>query len=279
MWRDPSPDLVIPPRMVSMLRALHVALKIVQAVLLFIFWTCIEKYEERIFDFEALLLITDVYRISRDRHNSILLLCLILGVVYIVFETKWFFVSVLAMTVSSLFFEPVDMFYFYMLMKSFSDVIAFIISRKHVSLLRTHMTSRFTDILWLMRTLMFQLKYSLNNYESHSVEDLLLVPLFIFHSFIFYTRSYTPTYFCYALDITFIWMFLKSSTHPRRGSLLTMNVHVHHWLKIRTRLKYAIIDDFNVVYSSWNIWYAWIFNKNILVFLRLASIYIFIHLL
>lgn len=250
IWRDPAPNAAIPPEMITVRRALHVFLKMAQAVSLFIFWTYIEKDEERIVDFEALLFITDLYRTSLDRHASILFLCLILGVVHMVFKTKWFFGSVLAMTISSLFLVPVDMFYYYMLMKSLSDVVVFIMSRKNIPLFRTHMTSRFTDFLWLVRTLMFQLRYSWDNYGSHTVEDLLLAPLFVFHIFIFCTRSYTSTYFCYAIDVTLVWMFLKSSSRPRRRNLLTMNVRALRWLYIRTCLKYATIDDFIFVYSS-----------------------------
>lgn len=202
--------------------AMRVLLKVLQAVLLCMFWVNIGKYEETIFDFQALLFITDLYRTTLDLKNSVFLFCLILFVIYIVFTTKSFFPSVIAMIVPSILLEPVDMFYWPMLLKSFCDVLAFILSGTNVLLLRTHMSSRCTDFVWLLCIAYNQLTYIIN-LERNSVADLLLVPIFMLHIVVFSWRRYTRTFFRYTVEVTLLWMYWKSSTYPRRINLLDAN--------------------------------------------------------
>lgn len=212
-------------RFFAALDATYAFIKVVQATLLFTFWANVEKYEETIVYFQALLFITVLYRVTLDKRNSYFLLCFILLMVHMAFSYKYFFASVLVMTISSIICDSVDTFYYCMLMKSFTDVAVFILSGTNIRLLRTNMSSRCTDFLWLLFTMFYQLKYTIENYRFYTDDDFVLAPIFMLHIYVFYMKYYTSTYFCYAIHLTMIWMYLKSSLHPRRANLLIANVN------------------------------------------------------
>lgn len=209
----------------SLLFTLYLFLcKAFQAVVLFSLWTYIEQYNQFTVCFQALLFIDDLYYKTFDRKNCILMLILIMTSVFMVFHAKSLFGSVLLMTISSTYLKPIDSFQKATIMKSgidFSGVgFRFLDAQKKMS-------SRFTDCTCTLIMACFHMALGLKYSDDRSVEDLCLVPIFMMHLFVWYSRLYTMTNLCITTALTVTWMILKSSKYARKRSALTVASHVN----------------------------------------------------
>lgn len=209
----------------DLLRILFLALylflcKACQAVVLYSLWTYIEQYDQFAVCFQALLFIDDLYYKTFDRKNCILMLILIMTSVFMVFHAKSFFGSVLLMTISSTYLKPIDSFQKATILKSLIDFSVFGFRWWDA---QKKMSSKFTDCTCTLFMAYFHMSLGLKYSDYGSVEDLCLVPIFIMHLFVWFSRLYTMTNLCITTALTVMWMILKSSKHARKRSALTVS--------------------------------------------------------
>lgn len=193
--------------------------KVFQAVILYWLWTYVEQYNRFTVCFQALLFIDDLYQKTLDRKNCILLLVLMMTSVFMVFHAKSFYGSVLLMTISSIYLKPIDSFQKATVMKALIDFswVGF-----RWSDARKKMSSKFTDFTCTLLMAYFHMDLGLTDSDCRSVEDLCLIPIFMMHFFVLYSRLYNMTTLAIATGLTVMWMVLKSSKYARKRSALTV---------------------------------------------------------
>lgn len=139
--------------------------------------------------------------------------------VFMVFHAKSFYGSVLLMTISSIYLKPIDSFQKATVMKALIDFSGVGFRWSDV---QKKMSSKLTDFTCTLFMAYFHMDIGLNNSDDRSVEDLCLVPIFMMHFFVLYSRLYNMTTLAIATGLTVMWMVLKSSKYARKLSALTV---------------------------------------------------------
>lgn len=194
--------------------------KAFQAVQLYIFWTYIEAYHDKLFCLHAILHAANIFHMTFDRNGSIFLLAINIVIVLMSFYVKSSLATVFLMTILSTFFVPVDDFLWKMTVKSYIDVLISYNRCPYVFQifsLTKEVASTTTDF-GILALYVYYLRIHLHN----SIEDSVLFLILMCLQVVFCLKLFTELYVTFIATLTLLYIYLKSQKFECRHSVFTM---------------------------------------------------------